>query len=89
MTEEQEFRSEVMQALAELQSKESAASVSSRQFRKDSMEAFCQITSMFREINDAMGVLRIALEMLCAKHGDDPEVLMEAARKHVKEKLGK
>ena len=87
MTEEQEFRSEVMQALAELRSKESEQAVSNRQFKTEMIQVLAQSNEIFRDINDAMGVLRIALEMLCAKHGDDPEVLMEAARKHVKEKL--
>ena len=53
------------------------------EFRQEVMQGLAQIVMSLNDMDDAVGVLRVALEMLCAKHGDDPEVLMDAARRHI------
>ena len=55
------------------------------EFRQEVMGGLAYIAKSLNDMDDAVGVLRVALEMLCAKHGDDPEVLMEAARRHIKQ----
>lgn len=47
------------------------------------MQALAYQVACINTCNEAVGVLRVALEMLCAKHGDDPVALMEAARRHI------
>ena len=54
-----------------------------QEFRKEVMQALAYQVHTLNQVNDAIGVLRVALEMLCAKHGDDPVALMEAARRHI------
>ena len=56
-----------------------------QEFRKEVMQALAYQVHTLNQVNDAIGVLRVALEMLCAKHGDDPVALMEAARRHIKQ----
>ena len=60
--------------------------LSEEQFRAETLQALASIVEGQNTLNDAIGVLHIALEMLCAKHGDDPEVLMEAARQHIEQR---
>ena len=55
------------------------------EFRQEVMQGLAQIVMSLNDMDDAVGVLRVALEMLCAKHGDDPVALMEAARRHIKQ----
>ena len=55
------------------------------EFREEVMQALAYQVACINTCNEAIGVLRVALEMLCAKHGDDPVALMEAARRHIKQ----
>ena len=59
--------------------------LSEKEFRAETMQALAAIVEGQNTINNAIGVLRVALEMLCAKHGDDPVALMDAARDHIKQ----
>ena len=54
------------------------------EFRQEVMGGLAYIANSLNQMDEAVGVLRVALEMLCAKHGDDPEALMNAARDHIK-----
>ena len=54
------------------------------EFRQEVMGGLAYIARSLNQMDEAVGVVRVALEMLCAKHGDDPEVLMKAARDHIK-----
>ena len=60
-----------------------------QEFRKEVMQALAYQVQTLNQVNDAIGVLRVALEMLCAKHGDDPVALMDAARDHIKREAEK
>ena len=55
------------------------------EFRQEVMQGLAVVVKSLNDMDDAIGVLRVALEMLCAKHGDDPVALMEAARRHIKQ----
>ena len=85
MTEDQEFKKEITEALQVLTFKQSEQATSNRQFRTDTMEALNRCVDAVNTINNALGVLHVALQMLCNKHGDDPEALMDAARDHIKQ----
>ena len=54
------------------------------EFRQEVMGGLAYIANSLNQMDEAVGVLRVALEMLCAKHGDDPKALMDAARDHIK-----
>ena len=54
------------------------------EFRQEVMGGLAYIANSLNQMDEAVGVLRVALEMLCAKNGDDPVALMEAARDHIK-----
>ena len=53
------------------------------QFRDALLAGLSELNKGIVAINDELDVVRTALEMLCAKHGDDPVALIEAARRHV------
>ena len=73
------FAEDIVKLLQEL--------VSEKQFREETLEGLKTIVEGQNTLNDAIGVLGIAIEMLCAKHGDDPVALMEAARDHIKREV--
>ena len=58
------------------------------EFRQEVMGGLTYIAKSLNDMDDAIGVVRVALEMLCSKHGDDPVALMEAARQHIKQETG-
>ena len=55
------------------------------EFRQEVMQGLAVVVKSLNDMDEAIGVVRVALEMLCAKHGDDPVALMEAARRHIKQ----
>ena len=54
------------------------------QFRDALLAGLSELNESIIAINDELDVVRTALEMLCARHGDDPEALIKAARQNVK-----
>ena len=56
------------------------------EFRQEVLGGLAYIANSINDMENRVDVLRVALEMLCAKHGDDPVALMEAARQHIEQR---